>query len=539
MVFIKKQFKVMAGEILRPYAINTGSTISGTTQVGDIAIGENGTYDYSTRPGGVTWYMGPDENLGYLIVHPDYENNRPRFKRTSGFNDDLFLIKANEVASIMGHESFTDVTDAVNWMNLSGVSTTFGEVVNNIPFFSDLSGYITGRTGTNMSAILGSDAEILPACGYFAGSEGGNYGHVSVSNWAGTDSQGFIETRFYFMGSNVYHYILSSGDENYSSRYFRFGIANKKLELHVRCGATSVHNVIRGQTELSVGWNTIRVGSNGSVYSMFINGQEESFIAATGVNDGAWANKSGSGTFLRDNVTIGVCLLNSLVTTNSPMYIDYVNYNNTNKWIVTGIGNHIYDVIGGLHMDWINGSDVAYDLGASTGLLDNGYSVWTSVGKSDEIVPYYSGQSIDVSSFLVDYVKSHDCVGVLTGHNLAPSLINIPGVNFNRSNVTIFNDAARNGDDYSTTNPNRWRPQDIADPRIYYEWRNVGFKGMIGIKVNHENNKFYAIYDILLYSTDKRGNDQYSVMQYCENDDFALWSGGELVLDENNYIVFV
>ena len=58
----------MAGEILRPYAINTGSTISGTTQVGDIAIGENDTYDYSTRPGGVTWYMGPDENLGYLYI---------------------------------------------------------------------------------------------------------------------------------------------------------------------------------------------------------------------------------------------------------------------------------------------------------------------------------------------------------------------------------------------------------------------------------------------------------------------------------------
>ena len=110
----------MAGEILRPYAINTGSTISGTTQVGDIAIGENDTYDYSTRPGGVTWYMGPDENLGYLIVHPDYENNRPRFKRTSGFNDDLFLIKANEVASIMGHESFTGLTDATNWLILSG-----------------------------------------------------------------------------------------------------------------------------------------------------------------------------------------------------------------------------------------------------------------------------------------------------------------------------------------------------------------------------------------------------------------------------------
>ena len=144
-----------------------------------------------------------------------------------------------------------------------------------------------------------------------------------------------------------------------------------------------------------------------------------------------------------------------------------------------------------------------------------------------------------LASFIQAIVPSNVPKLVLPFKYLLPSLINIPGVNFNRSNVTIFNDAARNGDDYSTTNPNRWRPQDIADPRIYYEWRNVGFKGMIGIKVNHENNKFYAIYDILLYSTDKRGNDQYSVMQYCENDDFALWSGGELVLDENNYIVFV
>jgi len=125
LIFVKNFYNIMDDKTLHPYAFNTGSTISGTTQVGVIAIGENGTQDFSARPGGVTWYMGPDESLGYLIVHPDYINRRLRFKRTEGFSGDLFLIKANEVASIMGHESFSGITDASNWLENSGTVTTF------------------------------------------------------------------------------------------------------------------------------------------------------------------------------------------------------------------------------------------------------------------------------------------------------------------------------------------------------------------------------------------------------------------------------
>lgn len=52
-----------------PLSYNTGSTIGGTTQVGGLAIGTT-EQDYSSNIGGVKWWMGPDQDLGYVIAHP-------------------------------------------------------------------------------------------------------------------------------------------------------------------------------------------------------------------------------------------------------------------------------------------------------------------------------------------------------------------------------------------------------------------------------------------------------------------------------------
>jgi hypothetical protein len=60
----------------RPFAYNTGPSIPGTTQVGDIAIGVD-ALDYSENPGGVKWWNGPDEDLGYVIAHPVSGNTQP------------------------------------------------------------------------------------------------------------------------------------------------------------------------------------------------------------------------------------------------------------------------------------------------------------------------------------------------------------------------------------------------------------------------------------------------------------------------------
>lgn len=43
--------------------------ITGTLQLGDLAIGVD-ALDYSANPGGVTWFMGPNEDNGYIIAAP-------------------------------------------------------------------------------------------------------------------------------------------------------------------------------------------------------------------------------------------------------------------------------------------------------------------------------------------------------------------------------------------------------------------------------------------------------------------------------------
>ena len=60
----------------RAFAYNSGSTISGTSQVGNLAIGDS-SRDYSGNYGGVTWWMGPDEELGYVIAFEVPAGNHP------------------------------------------------------------------------------------------------------------------------------------------------------------------------------------------------------------------------------------------------------------------------------------------------------------------------------------------------------------------------------------------------------------------------------------------------------------------------------
>ena len=69
----------------RPFAYNTGTTISGTSQVGDLAVGITGQ-DYSINPGGVPWWMGPDEDLGYVIAVPVSGGTQPIPVPGSGAN---------------------------------------------------------------------------------------------------------------------------------------------------------------------------------------------------------------------------------------------------------------------------------------------------------------------------------------------------------------------------------------------------------------------------------------------------------------------
>ena len=128
----------------KPFAYNnTGSPISGTTQYGDLVIGDIEA-DYGADYGGVTWWGGPDEDLRYIIgnvrtggqpvppgvVGPAYVGfwGTPLGDKTEG----AFLNLANYVGGKNGQPPFANADDAVIWLNANGFYTSYSSVTPTI-----------------------------------------------------------------------------------------------------------------------------------------------------------------------------------------------------------------------------------------------------------------------------------------------------------------------------------------------------------------------------------------------------------------------
>jgi hypothetical protein len=119
--------------IQKIFAYNTGSLISGTTQVGDIAISE-ANVEYSANYGGLQWWGGPDETNGYVIAHTDPTGGHNGqistpaylgFWRSSGLTDSDFLNLCNSIPPRIGFPPFTTTSEAYTWLNDNGYWTSF------------------------------------------------------------------------------------------------------------------------------------------------------------------------------------------------------------------------------------------------------------------------------------------------------------------------------------------------------------------------------------------------------------------------------
>ena len=137
----------------RPFAYNTGSTIDGTIQIGNIAIGVS-DQDYSQNPGGVKWWMGPDEELGYVIANQVPTGDHPtpvevdsyiNFWRSTDLTDQSFLDLLNSIPVTVGSRPFTNVNDAQTWLSNNGHWTSYGSVT---PTPTPTSGVIPTATPT-------------------------------------------------------------------------------------------------------------------------------------------------------------------------------------------------------------------------------------------------------------------------------------------------------------------------------------------------------------------------------------------------------
>jgi hypothetical protein len=115
----------------RPFTYNNGSTINGTEQLGNLAIGIT-ALSYSGNPGGKKWWMGPDEDNRYIIGKdvptedwptqiPEGDIGSVRFWATSTENDSEFINLTNKI----GNQSFTTIDDCLNWLSNNGYWTNY------------------------------------------------------------------------------------------------------------------------------------------------------------------------------------------------------------------------------------------------------------------------------------------------------------------------------------------------------------------------------------------------------------------------------
>lgn len=110
----------------RPFAQNTGGAITGTSQVGNIAIG---TPTNGFAATGLKWYNGPDETTGYIIAGenvtgttaPDGSTAHVQFWRSAALTDSAFLETANSVLNA----SHSNLTNAYNALTEAGYWTSF------------------------------------------------------------------------------------------------------------------------------------------------------------------------------------------------------------------------------------------------------------------------------------------------------------------------------------------------------------------------------------------------------------------------------
>jgi hypothetical protein len=128
----------------RLFAYNTGSLISGTTQVGSIAISESPSLNYSQGVGGVRWWNGPNEDLGYVITHTTPSGTQPNrdnvpayigFWRSPLKTENSLITFTNNLFGT----SHTTGDQCKTWLNANGYWTSWG----GSSFDSDAQAFIT------------------------------------------------------------------------------------------------------------------------------------------------------------------------------------------------------------------------------------------------------------------------------------------------------------------------------------------------------------------------------------------------------------
>lgn len=197
----------------RPFAYNpTLETIEGTTNIGTLCVGVS-ALDYSSNPGGLTWWMGPDEDNSYVVCKDVSTQNFPtpvgdvgdvQFWRSTN-TDEAFR---SLVQTISGTSQAT-ASAASDWLSLNGYWTNWVQLYVAGLYKTTYTGYFdddvnffatakTGTVGTNPATSVQTTA-ITEA----SSDDGSNFS----CQWLGYFKPTTTETYTFFTSSDDASYV--------------------------------------------------------------------------------------------------------------------------------------------------------------------------------------------------------------------------------------------------------------------------------------------------------------------------------------------
>jgi hypothetical protein len=316
----------------RPFAYNTGSLIPGTEQVGDLAIGVD-SQAYNEGVGGVRWWNGPDEDLGYVIAQPVPAGDQPNpdfvdayvgFFRTNGFTEVGFIQLAERISNYT--QTFLSGAQAKIWLNQNGYWTSYlGSVTSGLVLYYDPSNELS-----------------YPGTGVLLNDLSGN-------NLTGTlSSATFTDPYFSYNGS-------SSKVSVPDNALLEPGSGNWTTEAWFYPNSFSSSSVVLGKFDngglaQNVSYS-IRINTSGALFAQYSNGSFSTFVNSTSYTLTTntwyqvvyvWTNSGGVKTLQTfiNGSSIGTVnhTFASILNSTNPLYLGSYNGGEYNQWFSGRIG---------------------------------------------------------------------------------------------------------------------------------------------------------------------------------------------------------
>jgi hypothetical protein len=194
----------------RPFAYNTGSTITGTIQIGSLAVGTP-TSGFTGNP---RWWNGPDEDLGYVICRPNTNGNQPnpdnvpayiRFSRSKLKTDQSFINLVNSVFN----QTFTTTTECTSYLTTNGYWTSWVLPYTAGVYKTTYSGYFADNVSffatATPASVGGNPATSVQTTSIFEPSQ--NDGENFSCQWLGYFKPTTTETYTFFTSSDDASYM--------------------------------------------------------------------------------------------------------------------------------------------------------------------------------------------------------------------------------------------------------------------------------------------------------------------------------------------